>query len=134
MRRLTGLPSRPPCLQERWPQEFSRTRRSKVRSGEELELNFLYHHYLRLQRFPVRGASGGRARFLFIQDCADKKGRQRCAEAIGSRRFNFVCFNDGASPDADLNRGAASVRSLLRSRFKKCHVECQPPSSCSGGG
>ena len=117
------LSARPRCAQERWPQEFQRTRRSKVRSAEEVELNFLYHHYLRLQRFPVRGANGGRARFLFIQDCVDKKGRQRCADALGNRRFNFVCFNDGASPDKDLNLGAAAVRSILRSRFRKCHVE-----------
>ena len=49
-------------MEGRWAREFRNTRRSKLRLGEEIETNFLYHHYLRLQRFPVASTPGGRAR------------------------------------------------------------------------
>ncbi|KAL1520015.1 hypothetical protein AB1Y20_023495 [Prymnesium parvum] len=109
-------------MEARWPREFERTRQSRVRSASDLELNFLYHHYLRLLRFPVLSASGIRARFLFIQECAEPDGRQRCAQALRGGRYNFVCFNDGASSDADQKAGAVAVRELLQQHFNSCRI------------
>lgn len=54
-----------PISQALWSEAFKRTRRSRVRDSADLELNFLYHHYLRLRRFPVLRAQvfwGGRSR------------------------------------------------------------------------
>lgn len=41
-------------MEATWPGEFARTRSHRLRLGQELELNFLYHHYLRASRFATR--------------------------------------------------------------------------------
>ena len=40
-------------MEARWPEVFARTRLHRDREGEEVELNFLYHNYLRLRGYPT---------------------------------------------------------------------------------
>ena len=46
-----------------WPEDFAATRRNRLRASEELETNFLYHHYVRLQRYPTTAMANQRVGF-----------------------------------------------------------------------
>ena len=60
-------------------------RANKVRRGEEIELNFFYHHFLRVMRYPVVMPS--RRIEFYAQRCRDDgaKGFMDCARLLRSR-------------------------------------------------
>jgi len=103
-------------MESRWPSSFTRTRRNRLRQPNDLELNFLYSHYLRVQRFPARPIARKRLVFRFVQDCASPAGARRCAASLAERP-RFVCFNDKASSVQEFNEGTRELHKLLRQRF-----------------
>ncbi len=103
-------------MESRWAGEFAATRAHRQRSGDDIELNFLYAHYARVTRRPVaRGR--GRHRFLYIQDCVKRAGAAECAHAIArGAGLDSVCLNDLASSQARATvtvRGAAAASEAL---------------------
>ena len=106
-------------LEARWPSEFERTRRHKLRVGDEIELNFFYHHYLRVLRYPVSPTSSRRVEFLFAQRCAGARrdGAAHCARLVTSRAADFITFNDDATSRERLDAGLARLHRLLRDEF-----------------
>jgi hypothetical protein len=104
-------------LEARWPDDFARTRRNKLRRSQEIELNFFYHHYLRVQRYPTLSVSSDRIEFLFAQRCARPEGERRCAKLIRTRNSDFVTFNDDATTRATLDAGLNSLHRILRADY-----------------
>jgi hypothetical protein len=85
-------------LELRWAREFARTRRNRLRLGDEIELNFLYHHYLRVSRFPVQTVPSSR-------------------KLLESHHSDFVTFNDDATKMSTLESGLVVLHRLLREQF-----------------
>jgi hypothetical protein len=107
-------------LARRWASEFVRTRRHRLRLGDELELNFLYHHYLRAMRLPVTASEPGHVAFTYSQHCAAEKGKAHafeCKKAITDPRIHFATFNDDASTETEFKAGLASLNTVLNARF-----------------
>ena len=107
-------------LERRWASEFVRTRRHRLRLGDELELNFLYHHYLRAMRLPVTASEPGHVAFTYSQHCAAEKGKAHafeCKKAITDPRIHFATFNDDASTETEFKAGLASLNTVLNARF-----------------
>ena len=96
--------------------DLERTRRNKLRLGEELELNFFYHHFLRVERFPVVAMRPSHVRFTYAQRCAGE-GELRCARALVAPNVDFATFNDDATSTRTLQLGLATLHRLLRVRF-----------------
>ncbi len=89
--RMYARPQHMPVLMSRtlvsemeslWPVAFNRTRRARLRAPDEIELNFLYAHYLRAMRFPTELVASSRARFMYAQECAPVM----LSERLGGRR------------------------------------------------
>ena len=89
----------------------------QLRLGDEIELNFLYHHYLRVQRYPVTPVSSRRIEFLFAQRCASAEGERRCVRLIRTRNSDFVTFNDDATSRETLDAGLRSLHRILRREY-----------------
>ena len=106
-------------LEERWADAFQRTRANKVRRGEEVELNFFYHHFLRVMRYPVVPMPSRRIEFLYAQRCRDDgaKGFMDCARLLRSRHVDFATFNDDATSRRNLDVGLAVLHKHLRAKF-----------------
>ena len=104
-------------IETRWPAEFARTRMHALRLGHEIELNFFYHHYLRVAQFAVSPTPSSRVEFLFAQSCARLEGAGRCAQLLAQRASDFVTFNDDATDDARPRAGLANLHRLLRARY-----------------
>ena len=106
-------------LEERWADAFQRTRANKVRRGEEIELNFFYHHFLRVMRYPVVPMPSRRIEFLYAQRCRDDgaRGFMDCAKLLRSRHVDFATFNDDATSRGKLDAGLAVLHKHLRARF-----------------
>ena len=107
-------------LERRWPSEFASTRRHRLRLGDELELNFFYHHYLRAMRLPVTASEPGHVAFTYSQHCAAEKGKAHafeCKKAITDPRIHFATFNDDATSETEFKAGLASLNTILKARF-----------------
>ena len=104
-------------LEHRWPAEFERTRRHRLRLGEELELNFFYHHYLRIQQFAVTAMSSDLVEFLYMQNCAGHRGELRCGRILSDSKVRFATFNDDATNRQEFSMGLGSLHKLLTARF-----------------
>ena len=104
-------------LEARWPVDFARTRSNRLRRGDEIELNFFYHHYLRAARYPVLPMGAKRIEFLYAQRCAKSDGYARCAKLLRTRDSDFVTFNDDATTQATLDAGLASLHRLLAADY-----------------
>ena len=106
-------------LEERWADAFQRTRANKVRRGEEIELNFFYHHFLRVMRYPVVPMPSRRIEFLYAQRCRDDgaKGFMDCARLLRSRHVDFATFNDDATSRRNLDVGLTVLHKHLRAKF-----------------
>ena len=105
-------------LEARWPDDFARTRRNKLRLGNEIELNFLYHHFLRVARFAVTPVPSSRVEFLYAYKCANAEwGAKRCARLLDQSDSDFITFNDDATTAARLESGLAVIHRLLRERL-----------------
>ena len=104
-------------LESRWPAEFERTRQHRLRLGQEIELNFLYHHYLRASQFAVEPTPSSRIEFVFAQKCAKLEGMQRCKRLLRQRNSDFVTFNDDATSRASLDAGLVNLHKLLRVQY-----------------
>ena len=104
-------------LERRWPREFRRTRANRLRLGDEIELNFFSHHYLRVSRFPVVPVPSSRVEFLFAHRCAKAEGASRCRKLLRSTWSDFVTFNDDATKRETLEKGLAVLHRLLREQF-----------------
>ena len=106
----------------RWPADFARTRRSRLRQRREIEINFLYNHYLRVARYPVIMAPTGQTKFHYLQDCAGAKGLRACSESLTHPHHRFVCFNDGATSEREMLHGFANLRRLLSRHYPFCRA------------
>ena len=95
---------------------LSASRLHRQRASDDLELNFLYTHYTRMQRFPTAQISSSRISFLYVQECVKSAGVARCGRVL-QKQPDFICFNDRASSEAVLRQSASNVRRLLRERF-----------------
>ena len=96
----------------------SRTRHNKLRLGDEIELNFFYHHYLRVARFPVTTVPSSRVEFLFAHRCAHAElGAAKCARLLDQRDSDFVTFNDDVTGEGKFEAGLEVIRRLLRERW-----------------
>ena len=104
-------------MERRWPADFEATLRHRLRAPREIELNFLYSHYLRLQRFPVALGSRRRVGFVYLEDCATEGGARRCKRELSAAENDVVCFNDRAGSPKAHEKGAATLRAMLRQRF-----------------
>ena len=115
-------------MEARWPIDFERTRRNKLRHGQELELNFLYHHYLRVQHFPLVAAGASRIALTRVKSCACMPGRhtravrvcpaeEYCAQDLKSPLTDFIAFNDDDSDQALFDAGLVSLLGRLKARF-----------------
>ena len=105
-------------LEARWPEDFERTRRNRLRLGREIELNFFYHHYLRVMRYPVIPVSSDRVEFLYAHRCAQQdNGVARCARLLEDKNVDFITFNDDATTGARLEAGLVVIHRLLRTRY-----------------
>ena len=89
----------------------------RARLGDEIELNFFYHHYLRVSRFPVVPVPSSRVEFLFAHRCAKAEGASRCRKLLRSTWSDFVTFNDDATKRETLEKGLAVLHRLLREQF-----------------
>ena len=104
-------------MEARWPVDFQRTRRHQLRLGDELELNFLYHHYLRVEQFAVIAMGSAQVHFAYAQRCAKPEGTIKCSRHLASKAVNFVTFNDDATDRQELQAGLANLHRLLRVKF-----------------
>ena len=121
-------------MEARWPGEFERTRRHTLRLGQEVELNFLYHHYLRAMRFPLVPVSSSRVEFLFAQSCAKPAGAQLCARLLRQRESDFITFNDDATKDQALQLGLLNLHRLLREQFGTFNAAANGTGRASAAG
>ena len=115
-------------LERRWPSAFASTRRHRLRLGDELELNFFYHHYLRAMRLPVTASEPGHVAFTYSQHCAAEKGKAHafeCKKAITDPRIHFATFNDDATSETEFKAGLASLNTILKARFGTFDDGCQ---------
>lgn len=105
-------------LEALWPNDFARTRRNKLRLGQEIELNFFYHHYLRVTRHAVAVVPSSRVEFLYAHRCArSERGEARCSKLLTQKDSDFVTFNDDATNSARFEAGLSVIHSLLRARY-----------------
>ena len=104
-------------IEARWPAEFDATRRHRLRLGDEIELNFFYHHYLRVQQFPVVPMPPSRARFFYAQRCATPNGELNCARALSGRHVDFATYNDDATSEQELRKGLDPLHRMLKVRY-----------------
>ena len=101
-----------------WPEDFAATRRNRLRASEELETNFLYHHYVRLQRYPTTAMANQRVGFGWMHECGDgPPGAARCARKLSAAVHDWVCFNDKEVTGKPYQRGASALTALLHRRF-----------------
>ena len=105
-------------LEAHYAQDFARTRHNKLRLGDEIELNFFYHHYLRVARFPVTTVPSSRVEFLFAHRCAQAElGAAKCARLLDQEDSDFVTFNDDVTGEGKFEAGLEVIRRLLRERW-----------------
>ena len=104
-------------IEKRWTAEFEATRANRVRLGQEIELNFFYHHFLRVEGFPVVPMGSKRVKFTYAQRCAKLDGEVRCAKLLTGHAADFATFNDDATSKRELDAGLASLHRLLRARY-----------------
>ena len=104
-------------IEARWPTEFERTRRHRLRLGHEIELNFLYHHYLRATQFATEPTPSSRTEFLFAQRCAKHEGAARCKRLLDQSESDFITFNDDATRAETLHAGLTNLHRLLRDKY-----------------
>ena len=79
----------------------------------QIELNFFYAHYLRVEHFPVVYAEAARIGFGYIQECKGLQGIRTCRKYLDPRQHDFMCFNDDASDDSDLKMASQNLHYLL---------------------
>ena len=96
---------------------LSHAQRNRLRLGRELELNFFYHHFLRVEQFGVVPMGPSKIRFGYAQRCAKPTGWIRCAHILSVRSVDFATFNDDASSKKDLEAGLNNLHRLLRARY-----------------
>ena len=104
-------------MEQLWPEAFAATRRNRLRATEELETNFLYHHYVRLQRYPTLVMPNRRVGFGWMHECGQAAGAARCARKLSAAVHDWVCFNDKEVSGKPYQSGAAALRGLLHRRF-----------------
>ena len=113
-------------LEARWPSDFETTRRNRLRRGEEIELNFFYHHYLRVMRYPVAPQPSRKIIFEYAQLCAPPRGDAICGRPLRERAADFITFNDDASSREKLDKGLDSLHRMLAARFGAALPESSP--------
>ena len=105
-------------MEQLWPEAFAATRRNRLRASEELETNFLYHHYVRLQRYPTAAMPNRRVGFGWMHECGEGvPGAARCARKLSAAVHDWVCFNDKEVMGKPYHSGATALRVLLHRRF-----------------
>ena len=106
-------------MEKRWSGIFASTRAHRRRETEEIELNFFYHHYLRLRGYPTarHTVKSFRVGYHLVQDCGAPKGAAECNRTLYSDRYNFICFNDGGHSEHYYAEGKRQLHLLLTSRF-----------------
>ena len=100
-----------------WPDDFAATRRNRLRASEELEMNFLYHHYVRWQRYHAIEMPNRRVGFGWMHECGEKGGVARCARKLSPLVHDWVCFNDKEVSTRVYEAGAGTLRRLLHRRY-----------------
>ena len=76
-------------------------------------------HFFPLSRVIGTVALGSRRRvgFVYLEDCATEGGARRCKRELSATENDVVCFNDRAGSPKAHEKGAATLRAMLRSRF-----------------
>ena len=103
-----------------WPEAFAHTRAHRRRQGDDIELNFFYHNYLRIRGYPTRRhkVRSFRVGYHAVETCGLSWGAVACNTTLFSGdRYNFVCFNDGGHCAQCYRQGVRQLRLMLTSRF-----------------
>jgi len=106
-------------MEQRWPRVFARTRAHRRRHPKEMELNFLYHHYVRLLRYPTatHAVRSFRVGYHRIEKCGLAWGAAACNASLSNGRYNFVCFNDETECAKCYRRGVRQLHRFMSRRF-----------------
>jgi hypothetical protein len=125
-------------MEAMWPEAFGATRRNRLRASEELEMNFLYHHYVRLQRYPTTAMPNKRVGFGWMHECGEAGGAARCSRKLSPAVHDWICFND-KELNGEVGHSCVPARaclSLPRARrpqprsIGQTYRGPEPPASC----